>query len=140
QFIPEERGRLVTTFLVNFFNKYVQYDFTAKLEEELDEISQGQLAWKAVLTRFWSPFHETAEATQNLRTTEVIDRLEHDLSFHLFGEDASTRVCPTCKTGRVSLKLSRFGAFLGCSNYPECRYTRPLSVTGEEAAAAAPEP
>ena len=140
QFIPEERGRLVTAFLVNFFNKYVQYDFTAKLEEELDEISHGQLPWKAVLMRFWSPFHETAEATQNLRTTEVIDRLEHDLSFHLFGEDETTRVCPTCKTGRVSLKLSRFGAFLGCSNYPECRYTRPLSVTGEEAAAVAPEP
>ena len=139
QFIPEERGRLVTAFLVNFFNKYVQYDFTAKLEEELDEISHGQLSWKAVLKRFWSPFHETAESTQNLRTTEVIDRLESDLSFHLFGEDETTRVCPTCKTGRVSLKLSRFGAFLGCSNYPECRYTRPLSTTGEEATAVAPE-
>jgi DNA topoisomerase-1 len=139
QFIPEERGRLVTTFLVNFFNKYVQYDFTANLEEELDEISEGRLPWKAVLARFWEPFHETTDATQNLRTTEVIDRLEHDLSFHLFGEDEATRVCPTCTTGRVSLKLSRFGAFLGCSNYPECRYTRPLSVNPEEAAANAPE-
>lgn len=140
QFIPEERGRLVTVFLVNFFNKYVQYDFTANLEEELDEISQGHLPWKAVLTRFWDAFHATAESTQNLRTTEVIDRLEQDLSFHLFhGQDETTRVCPTCKTGRVSLKLSRFGAFLGCSNYPECRYTRPLSVNGEEATAAAPE-
>jgi DNA topoisomerase-1 len=139
QFIPEERGRLVTVFLVNFFNKYIQYDFTANLEEELDEISEGRLPWKAVLTRFWGPFHETTDATQNLRTTEVIDRLEHDMSFHLFGEDEATRVCPTCKTGRVSLKLSRFGAFLGCSNYPECRYTRPLSVTGDEATAAAPE-
>jgi DNA topoisomerase-1 len=139
QFIPEERGRLVTVFLVNFFNKYVQYDFTANLEEELDEISQGNLPWKAVLARFWEPFHETTDATQNLRTTEVIDRIENDLSFHLFGEDENTRVCPTCKAGRVSLKLSRFGAFLGCSNYPECRYTRPLSVNGDEAAAAAPE-
>ena len=140
QFIPEERGRLVTVFLVNFFNKYVQYDFTANLEEELDEISQGHLPWKAVLTRFWGAFHETAESTQNLRTTEVIDRLEHDLSFHLFhGEDETTRVCPTCQTGRVSLKLSRFGAFLGCSGYPDCRYTRPLSVNAEEAAAVAPE-
>ncbi|MDF3033106.1 MAG: topoisomerase [Alphaproteobacteria bacterium] len=140
QFIPEERGRLVTTFLVNFFNKYVQYGFTADLEEELDEISQGHLPWKTVLTRFWGPFYETADATQNLRTTEVIDRLEHDLSFHLFpGEDETTRVCPTCKTGRVSLKLSRFGAFLGCSNYPDCRYTRPLSANADEAAAAAPE-
>jgi len=140
QFIPEERGRLVTVFLVNFFNKYVQYDFTANLEEELDEISQGKLPWKSVLSEFWNPFHETTESTQNLRTTEVIDRLEQDLSFHLFhGEDESTRVCPTCKTGRVSLKLSRYGAFLGCSNYPECRYTRPLSANAEEAAAAAPE-
>jgi DNA topoisomerase-1 len=140
QFIPEERGRLVTTFLVNFFNKYVQYGFTAELEEELDEISQGHLPWKTVLTRFWGPFYETADATQNLRTTEVIDRLEHDLSFHLFqGEDATTRVCPTCKTGRVSLKLSRFGAFLGCSSYPDCRYTRPLSANADEVAAAAPE-
>lgn len=140
QFIPEERGRLVTVFLVNFFNKYVQYDFTANLEEELDEISQGHLPWKAVLTRFWGAFHETAESTQNLRTTEVIDRLEHDLSFHLFhGEDETTRVCPTCQTGRISLKLSRFGAFLGCSGYPDCRYTRPLSVNADEAAAVSPE-
>jgi DNA topoisomerase I len=140
QFIPEDRGRLVTVFLVNFFNKYVQYDFTANLEEELDHISQGKLPWKSVLTEFWNPFHATTESTQNLRTTEVIDRLEHDLSFHLFqGDDETTRVCPTCKTGRVSLKLSRFGAFLGCSNYPDCRYTRPISVNAEEAAAAAPE-
>lgn len=140
QFIPEERGRLVTAFLVNFFNKYVQYDFTANMEEELDEISQGHLPWKAVLTRFWGPFHETVDSTQNLRTTEVIDRLEADLNFHLFhGEDEATRVCPTCKTGRVSLKLSRFGAFLGCSNYPECRYTRPLSANGEDVSATASE-
>lgn len=140
QFIPEERGRLVTVFLVNFFNKYVQYDFTANLEEELDEISQGKLPWKSVLTDFWNPFHETTESTQNLRTTEVIDRLERDLSFHLFhGEDESTRVCPLCKTGRVSLKLSRFGAFLGCSNYPECRYTRPLGNNADESPSALPE-
>ena len=140
QFIPEERGRLVTVFLVNFFNKYVQYDFTANLEEELDEISQGQMAWKEVLTRFWGAFHTTAEATQNLRTSEVIDRLEEDLSFHLFhGQDETTRVCPTCKTGRVSLKLSKFGAFLGCANYPECRYTRPLSAQGDETVAVAME-
>lgn len=140
QFIPEERGRLVTAFLVNFFNKYVQYEFTANLEEELDEISKGQLAWKEVLTRFWAAFHATVESTQNLRTTEVIDRLEQDLSFHLFhGQDENARVCPTCQTGRISLKLSRFGAFLGCSNYPECRYTRPLSTDGEEIKATAAE-
>ncbi|MBM3467941.1 MAG: type I DNA topoisomerase [Alphaproteobacteria bacterium] len=138
QFIPEERGRLVTVFLVNFFNRYVQYDFTANLEEELDEISQGKLAWKTVLSRFWEPFHATVDSTQNLRTTEVIDRLEEDLSFHLFHGHEEARVCPTCKTGRVSLKLSRFGAFLGCSNYPECRYTRPLSVGGDEEAISSP--
>jgi len=140
QFIPEERGRLVTTFLTNFFNKYVQYDFTAHLEEELDEISQGHLAWKTVLSQFWEPFYATTESTQNLRTTEVIDRLEHDLSFYLFqGQDDLTRVCPTCKTGRVSLKLSRYGAFLGCSNYPDCRYTRPLSMNGDDALTIVPE-
>lgn len=133
QFIPEERGRLVTVFLVNFFNKYVQYDFTANMEEELDEISQGHLPWKTVLTRFWGSFHETADSTRNLRTTEVIDRLEQDLSFHLFhGEEETARVCPTCETGKVSLKLSRFGAFLGCSNYPDCRYTRPLSANSND--------
>jgi len=140
QFIPEERGWLVTSFLVNFFNKYVQYDFTANLEEELDEISSGALAWKDVLSRFWEPFHGVTDATQNLRTTEVIDRLEEGLSFHLFhGQDEATRVCPTCQTGRVSLKLSRFGAFLGCSNYPECRYTRPLGKEDTENPAPAME-
>jgi DNA topoisomerase-1 len=140
QFIPEERGWLVTSFLVNFFNKYVQYDFTANLEGELDEISSGALAWKDVLTRFWEPFHGVTDATQNLRTTEVIDRLEEDLSFHLFhGQDEATRICPTCQTGRVSLKLSRFGAFLGCSNYPECRYTRPLGKEDAENPAQAME-
>jgi len=139
QFIPEERGWLVTSFLVNFFNKYVQYDFTANLEEELDEISSGTLAWKDVLVKFWEPFHGVTDATQNLRTTEVIDRLEENLSFHLFHGQDETRVCPTCQTGRVSLKLSRFGAFLGCSNYPECRYTRPLGKEGAENAAQAME-
>lgn len=140
QFIPEERGWLVTSFLVNFFNKYVQYDFTANLEEELDEISSGALAWKDVLVRFWGPFHVVTDATQNLRTTEVIDRLEESLSSHLFpGQDETMRVCPTCQTGRVSLKLSRFGAFLGCSNYPECRYTRPLGKEGAENGAQAVE-
>lgn len=131
QFIPEERGRLVTSFLTNFFKRYVEYDFTANLEEQLDDISNGNLAWKAVLTDFWSAFKQTTDSTQNLTMTQVIECLEQDLSHHLFHGDESARVCPQCHKGRLSLKLSRYGAFLGCSDYPECKYTKPLSVDSE---------
>ncbi len=130
QFIPEERGRMVTSFLVNFFKRYVEYDFTAHMEEQLDEISNGQLLWKHVLTQFWNEFKETIDGTKNLRITEVLDCLERDMQMHLFhSTDDSARQCPTCQEGRVSLKLSKFGAFLGCSRYPECKYTKAL--TGE---------
>lgn len=128
QFIPEERGRLVTSFLANFFQKYVEYDFTAQLEEQLDDVSEGKRQWKDVLSSFWTAFIATIDATKMLRITEVLDCLERDLSVHLFhGADESERTCPTCKEGRVGLKLSRFGAFLGCSRYPDCKYTRQLS-------------
>ncbi|WP_010301570.1 type I DNA topoisomerase [Candidatus Odyssella thessalonicensis] len=127
QFIPAERGRLVTSFLTNFFKRYVEYDFTANLEEQLDDISNGAVAWKEVLTQFWGSFKQTTDSTQSLTMTEVIDSLEKDLSHHLFHGDEASRVCPQCQKGRLSLKLSRYGAFLGCSDYPECKYTKPLS-------------
>lgn len=133
QFLPEDRGRLVTSFLLNFFKKYVEYDFTANLEEELDNIAAGELPWKTVLSNFWTAFHKNVESTQNLKITEVLDCLERDLSLYLYNtEGPESHICPLCKEGKVSLKLSKFGAFLGCSNYPECRYTRPLSTDGGE--------
>ncbi len=127
QFIPEDRGRLVTSFLVHFFKKYVEYDFTAHLEEQLDEISSGQQSWEEVMQTFWRDFYQTVEDTQPLRVTEVIEKLEQDLSHYLFQDlPKEQRICPSCQQGHVSLKLGKFGAFLGCSRYPECRYTRPL--------------
>lgn len=133
QFIPEDRGRLVTSFLVHYFKKYVEYDFTAHMEEELDEIANGQRSWLDVLNTFWADFHNNVEATDPLRLTEVIDKLEEDLSQYLFqGLPKEQRICPSCQKGLVSLKLGKFGAFLGCSLYPECRYTRPLGEEGTE--------
>jgi DNA topoisomerase I len=145
QFMPEERGRLVTSFLTNFFKKYVEYDFTANLEEQLDDISNGSLVWTDVLTAFWTPFKQATDSTKNLTITEVIDHLEQDLSHHLFHGDESARVCPHCHQGRLNLKLSRYGAFLGCSGYPECKYSKPLSLgskseAGDEAPVVLEEP
>ncbi|GGF55919.1 DNA topoisomerase 1 [Azorhizobium oxalatiphilum] len=128
--VPEDKGRLVTAFLQSFFAKYVEYDFTADLEEKLDEISAAEIDWKQVLRAFWSDFSLAVEATKELRIAQVIDALDEILTAHLFPpkEDGSDpRVCPTCGTGRLSLKMGKFGSFIGCSNYPECRYTRPLS-------------
>lgn len=125
QFIPEERGRMVTSFLVNFFKTYVEYDFTAHLEEELDEISNGARKWRDVLKNFWASFKQTVDGTQDLRITEVLENLDKDMAFHLFhSKEESGRECPQCKEGKLSLKLSRYGAFIGCSNYPDCKYTR----------------
>lgn len=133
QFFPENLGRVVTTFLLNFFPRYVEYDFTAHMEEQLDEISSGQGIWQNVLEQFWSAFKATVESTQNLSITEVIDTLERDLILFLFKtQDPSVRECPTCGEGRISLKLSKFGAFLGCSRYPDCTYRRSLTGTGEK--------
>ncbi len=138
QFIPEDRGRLVTSFLTHFFNRYVEYDFTANLEEQLDDISNGQLNWRNVLAEFWKNFKQTTDATQSLTITEVIDNLEKDMSHHLFQGDESARVCPQCQKGRLGLKLSRYGAFLGCSDYPACSYTKPLSVDSSSEGGEAP--
>ncbi|MGQ3674726.1 type I DNA topoisomerase [Xanthobacter sp. TB0139] len=128
--MPEDKGRLVVAFLESFFQRYVQYDFTADLEEKLDKISAAEIDWKQVLRDFWQDFHAAIDATKELRVSEVLDALDELLTAHIFPpkEDGSDpRLCPTCGAGRLSLKMSRYGAFIGCSNYPECRYTQPLS-------------
>jgi DNA topoisomerase-1 len=131
RFVPEDRGRLVTAFLTNFFRRYVEYNFTADLEQKLDLVSDGKLDWKVLLRDFWSPFVETVDETKNLKFAEVISALDQDLSPHLFQQvegGTDPRACPACADGRLSLKLGKFGAFVGCSNYPACQYTRPLVV------------
>ena len=127
--VPQAKGRLVTAFLENFFERYVEYDFTASLEEKLDEISDGKLAWKDVLRDFWREFSAHVDETRELRVSDVLDALNEELAPLVFPprEDGSNpRICPRCGTGNLSLKLGRFGAFVGCSNYPECGYTRQL--------------
>ena len=135
RFYPEDKGRLVTIFLEKFFARYVEYDFTAALEEKLDLVSDGKLAWKDLLRDFWKEFNGAIGATAELRVTNVIDALNEVLEPHLFppkvdadGNKVDARKCPNCGTGQLSLKLGKFGAFVGCSNYPECRFTRPFGA------------
>jgi DNA topoisomerase-1 len=138
QLIPEDKGRLVTAFLESFFNRYVEYDFTADLEEKLDKISNGELSWKDVLRDFWRQFSHDVAQTKDLRVSEVLDVLNELLGPHVFparADGGDPRQCPNCGTGKLSLKLGKFGAFIGCSNYPECRYTRQLAVNGDNAGA-----
>jgi len=126
---PHSKGRIVTAFLESFFEKYVEYDFTAGLEEKLDEISDGKLAWKDVLRDFWADFSAAVDGIKELRVTDVLDALNEQLAPLVFParEDGSDpRICPRCGTGNLSLKLGKYGAFVGCSNYPECGYTRQL--------------
>jgi DNA topoisomerase-1 len=134
--IPEDKGRLVTAFLVNYFRRYVGYDFTAALEEELDHVSAGEADWKEVLRRFWRDFKAAIDETAELRITDVLDKIDEVLEPHLFPptEDGSDpRACPVCGTGRLSMRTARSGgAFIGCSNYPECRFTRPFGPPGME--------
>jgi DNA topoisomerase-1 len=129
RFIPEDKGRLVTAFLDQFFHRYVQYDFTADLEEKLDLVSAGELNWKVLLADFWKDFHAAADGMTELRTTQVLDALNESLGPLIFpdkGDGSNPRACPVCGNGQLSLKTSRFGAFIGCSNYPECKFTRPV--------------
>src|ERR1700683_1792713 len=130
---PEDRGRMLVAFLESYFAKYVEYDFTAGLEEQLDLISNSEVAWREVLRDFWRDFIGTVDGTKDLKISGVIDTLDDMLAPHLFParEDGTDpRLCPTCGNGRLGLKLSKFGAFIGCSNYPDCRYTRPLTADG----------
>jgi DNA topoisomerase-1 len=135
RFTPEDRGRLVVAFLSNFFERYVQYNFTADLEAELDGIAEGKLEWKAVLERFWKAFIGAVDNTKELRVSEVLDKLDEELGPHFFPDGPngeSTRGCPKCSNGRLNLKLGRYGAFIGCSNYPECRFTRQFAAPNGE--------
>ena len=146
RFVPDDRGRLVTVFLEKFFTRYVEYDFTAELEEKLDLVSDGKLAWKQLLAEFWQGFKAKVEEVGELRVTNVLDVLNDVLAPRLFppkvdektgeptGEDP--RLCPLCNEGQLSLKLGRHGAFIGCANYPECKYTRPFATDGSDDTAA----
>jgi DNA topoisomerase-1 len=128
--VPEDKGRVLTAFLESFFARYVEYDFTAGLEEQLDRISNNEMAWRDLLRDFWREFTAAVGDIKDLRVAQVIDALDEMLAPHLFpprGDGADPRKCPSCETGRLSLKLGKFGGFIGCTNYPECRYTRPLA-------------
>jgi DNA topoisomerase-1 len=130
RFVPEDKGRLVTAFLEQFFRRYVEYDFTAALEEKLDKVSAGEMAWKDLLREFWKDFHAAVGELGDIRVTQVLDALNESLGPQIFpdkGDGTDPRVCPTCGTGQLSLKVGKYGAFIGCSNYPECRFTRQLS-------------
>ncbi|MFZ5609703.1 MAG: type I DNA topoisomerase [Pseudomonadota bacterium] len=130
RFVPEDKGRLVTAFLETFFERYVEYGFTAALEEELDEISAGKVDWRQVLAAFWRDFKPKTEEALGLRMAEVLGALNDYLGPYLFKpaeHGGDPRQCPQCAGGQLSLKTGKFGAFIGCSNYPECRYTRPFS-------------
>ena len=134
--IPEDKGRIVTIFLLNFFRQYVGYEFTANLEEELDDVSAGNRNYKNVLARFWKDFSAAIAETSELRITQVLDVLDDALAPQLYParEDGSDpRICPKCGVGRLHLKTSRTGGFVGCGNYPECRFTRPIAGEAAEA-------
>lgn len=135
RFIPEDRGRIVTAFLVNYFRKYIEYNFTADLEQKLDDIAHGELIWKRVLDKFWEEFTDSIDDVKSLTITEVLDTINNELSEYFFpkvDENVDPRKCPNCSEGMLSIKLGKFGAFIGCSNYPECNYTRPLNGGKEE--------
>lgn len=137
RFIPEDLGRIVTAFLEKFFSTYVQYDFTADLEEKLDNITNGSIAWKNVMRDFWSSFSKAVEETTDLKVSEVIDALDEALGPHFFPiheDGVDPRKCTQCADGRMGLKLGKFGAFIGCSNYPTCKNTAALTAHTSEAA------
>jgi DNA topoisomerase-1 len=129
--IPEDKGRIVTAFLESFFKRYVEYDFTADLEEKLDEVSAGSVQYKQVLRDFWLAFTAAIGEVKDLRVAQVIDALNDLLAPHIFpakADGGDARKCPSCDTGQLSLKLSKFGTFVGCTNYPDCKYTRQMTV------------
>jgi DNA topoisomerase-1 len=133
----EDKGRVVVAFLENFFARYVEYDFTANLEEQLDRISNNEISWQQVLRDFWTDFIGAVDEIKDLRVAQVLDALDDMLGPHIYApreDGGDPRQCPSCGTGKLNLKAGKFGAFVGCSNYPECRYTRPLATDGEATA------
>ena len=128
KFNPTDRGKLITAFLDKLFNKYVDYNFTAKLEDSLDDITSGKINWIDVLRQFWSQFNSNVSEVKELRTRTILDMLNESLADIIFDKDQDGKVLRTCQCGgELSLKVGRFGAFIGCANYPECKFTRPLS-------------
>ena len=134
RFIPEHRGRIVSTFLENFFSRYVEYDFTASLENQLDEVSDGKLDWRLLLRQFWTHFASSTDEAMNLSVPEVMAKLDNELEQLFFTPDENgniARTCTKCEEGRLELKLGKFGPFLGCNNYPECRYTKQITSVAD---------
>ncbi|MBN7784616.1 type I DNA topoisomerase [Ponticoccus gilvus] len=132
---PEDKGRIVTIFLLNFFKRYVEYDFTAGLEDELDQVSAGAFDYKDLLAKFWRDFSAAIAETSDLRIAEVLDVLDDALAPQLYpprDDGSDPRICPKCGQGRLHLKTSRTGGFVGCGNYPECTYTRPIAGEGAD--------
>ena len=131
--VPEDKGRIVIAFLEAFFRRYVEFDFTADLEEKLDRVSNNEIDWKQVMREFWGDFSAAIGETKELRTAEILEALNELLGPHIFpdkGDGSNPRACPSCGAGQLSLKLGKFGAFIGCSNYPECKFTRQIAATG----------
>ncbi|MEM1299707.1 MAG: type I DNA topoisomerase [Pseudomonadota bacterium] len=141
--VPEDKGRLVIAFLENYFSRYVAYDFTAGLEEELDDVSGGRADWQELLAKFWRDFRSAVDETAELRISEVLEKINEVLAPHLFpdpGDGTDPRTCKVCENGTLSMRTARSGgAFIGCSRYPECRYTRPLAGEEESADGIPPE-
>jgi len=141
--IPEDKGRLVTVFLTNFFRRYVEYEFTANLETQLDDVSAGERKYRNVLSRFWKDFKVSIDEAMDQSITEVLEKINEALEPHLFPvEEAGIdpRQCKNCGNGRLSMRTARSGgAFIGCSNYPECRFTRPFGPPGTESSAIGPD-
>ena len=129
RFHPQDKGRLVTSFLESFFNQYVEYDFTAAMEGDLDKVSNGDLDYKDVLRKFWENFSYSVDSTMEIRNTQILDKMNEVLGPHIFKDtgDGDPRICPKCNEGELSLKTGKFGAFVGCTRYPECRFTRPFA-------------
>jgi DNA topoisomerase-1 len=138
-FVPDSIGFLATSFLRNFFKKYVEYGFTAGLEEELDDISNGKLKWRNVLDKFWKEFNENISNANELTRTVVIQSVEDDIKDYVFKDVEENRACPLCGLGKVNLKLGKFGAFLGCSRYPDCKYTKQFGDSGSQRESAQPQ-
>ncbi len=140
RFYPQDKGRLLTAFLQKFFTRYVGYDYTAGLEEELDDVSAGKRDYKNVLRSFWDDFKPKTEEVMGFKTSEVIAAVDDFLGEYLYKakiEGGDPRLCPSCNAGRLSLRAGKYGAFLGCSSYPECKYTRPFGAAEDSEAAAA---
>jgi DNA topoisomerase-1 len=142
RFVPEESGRLVTAFLERFFERYVSYDYTAELEEELDDVSGGRLDWQKLLDDFWRDFRPKAGEVMDQKPSEITAALDEFLAPWLYpprADGSDPRVCPQCGNGRLSLRGGRFGAFVACSNYPDCKYTQKFGQGGDQAQSEGPQ-